>query len=320
MREKLHLLWKEYSEGGAVLYRIYGTEPVLEVPETVRGCWITSIAPYCFSDRNKVPKEDIRGAELISSREGKEEILTELAGEFVEKIVLPDSVRRIENAAFFNCRNLRCLEIGSGELTIGSDVFNNCSRLKRVRVRGSATEPSGIKHILNRIPWNLEVQFEDAVLLYPEYYESYDTIAPAHIFGLSIEGEGFRARQCFRGDVIDFAGYDEIFGKACAEESVDTLAEMALNRLMTPVELRETGKRVYEDYIRENAGEIMGRLVGKKELDRLGFVCKNKYADREALDIALQRAVSEDWSEGAVNLLEWKQKYFSVEKKSRYRF
>lgn len=320
MCEELHLLWKKDSEDEAVLYRIYGTEPVLEVPAMVKGRRITSIAPYCFSDRNRVPEEVIRRAEWVSPGKKEDGSLTELAGEFIEKVILPDSVRRIENAAFFNCRRLRCLEVGSGGLTIGSDVFNNCSRLKRVRVRGSAAEASGVKHILDRIPWDLEVQFEDARLLYPEYYESYDTIAPAHIFGLSIEGEGFRARQCFRGDVVDFAGYDEIFGKACAEEDEETLAAMALNRLMTPVELGKAGREAYEEYIRGHAVKIMEQLAQKRDLGGLEFLCKNTYADREALDAALGRAVSEDWSEGAVSLLQWKQKYFSADKRNRYVF
>ena len=91
-----------------------------------------------------------------------------------------------------------------------------------------------------RLRW--EAEFPDAFLLYPEYYERYDTIAPAHIFGLNIEGEGFRARQCFRGDMIDFAAYDAIFGKACAEESVTTLGRMSLDRLMTPVSLSESSR------------------------------------------------------------------------------
>ena len=83
----------------------------------------------------------------------------------------------------------------------------------------------------------MEVSFEqedgerEAVLLYPEYYESYDEIGPAHIFELNLTGEGFRARQCFKDGVILLNAYDEIFPQACVEESAEVLIPMAWNRL-----------------------------------------------------------------------------------------
>ena len=53
--------------------------------------------------------------------------------------------------------------------------------------------------------------------MYPEYTESYDEIAPAHIFGRNITGEGFRARQQFQDGIVQFAGYDAIYPKVIAE-------------------------------------------------------------------------------------------------------
>ena len=67
--------------------------------------------------------------------------------------------------------------------------------------------------------------------MYPEYYESYDEIGPAHIFELNLTGEGFRARQCFKEGVILLNAYDEIFPQACVEESAEVLIPMAWNRL-----------------------------------------------------------------------------------------
>lgn len=316
MQDNLQLWWQQDAEDGVVLCRAFGTEPVVKIPEKIGDYKITAIGAYCFSDRNRVPEDGIR---VFFSQDSSSNV-RELSGDFIEKVVLPSSIRRIDNAAFFNCRKLKCIEIGNESLTIGSDVFNNCSRLKETVVRGSVREPSGAKQILDRISWDMKVTFEDAAILYPEYYESYDAIAPAHIFGLSIEGEGFRARQCFRGDMVDFPAYDDIFGKACAEENVETLAEMSLNRLISPIDLSEDKKAAYERYLQQNDRKILEVLVRKKEQDRLEFMCQNRYTDGEALDIALQEAVSENWSEGAVSLLEWKQKYFGADKKRRYDF
>ncbi len=321
MQETLRLLWKPGVDGEAALYRAYGRSPVVKVPESIEDNKITVIGAYCFSDKNRVPA-GVRETILMPDRGGAqaEKRIRELSGDFPERICLPDSIQKIDNAAFFNCHMLRELEIGSGSLTIGSDVFNNCTQLKKTIVRGSVRKTSGIRQVLDRISWDMEVGFQDARVLYPEYYESYDTIAPAHIFGLSIEGEGFRARQCFREDVVDFPAYDEIFTKACAEESLKTLACMSLNRLMAPFDLSEKKRTVYENYVRENSEQILCLLVQRRELERMGFICRNGLTQAPVVDIAVQKAVSEDWSEGAGSLMEWKQMFFAVDKKKRYEF
>lgn len=319
MCREMRFLWEKNREGEAVLHRIYGKEPVVEVPEEIEGCPVTALGAYCFSDRGSKP-EGMQDTGALSGEAQETIRMTELTGSFIEKVILPDTLKRIDNAAFFNCRKLNCIEIGNEELTIGSDVFNNCTSLTKTVVRGSAAEKSSVKQILDRISWGIEVSFEDAVIFYPEYYESYDTIAPAHIFGLSIEGEGFRARQCFRGEVADLPAYDNIFGKACAEEGIEVLAVMALDRLMTPLHLGAEKKKAYEDYITKNPGEILTCFVRKKELDRLEFICKNRYTGKEALDQALALAVSNDWSEGAASLMEWSRKISGECRKNRYEF
>lgn len=53
--------------------------------------------------------------------------------------------------------------------------------------------------MLSRIYSEIEVTYikEEKVIakvLYPEYSEVYDEIAPAHIFGRNIEGEGFQGK------------------------------------------------------------------------------------------------------------------------------
>lgn len=324
-RERNGGLYLQYQAAGeeAVIYRLHGTLPVVKVPEYIGEYRVTAIGAYCFSDRKHVPEGVLFYPEEGMGGFRKEnlgETTHELAGEYIEQVVLPDSVRRIDNAAFFGCRNLSSLEIGNGAMSIGSDVFNNCSQFKKLRVREMASEPSGIRHILSRVSWELEVEFQDAMLLYPEYFEIYDTIAPAHIFGLNIEGEGFRARQCFREESVDFAGYDAIFGKACAEESVATLGRMALNRLISPVQLSESSHVAYEKFVKEHVGEILCHCVRMRERERMEFICKNQYAGAEDIECAVSEAARANWSEGAASLMEWKHRFYENGKKNRYEF
>ena len=84
----------------------------------------------------------------------------------------------------------------------------------------------------------------EAVLFYPEYFESYDEIAPAHIFGRNIEERGFRARQSFLNGAVDFVQYDTIFPKACAEENDKTLQKIVTDRLLYPVDLKEVAREI----------------------------------------------------------------------------
>lgn len=298
----------------AVIYRMYGSAPAAAVPERIEGCPVTAVGAYCFSDRNRIPG-DIRCAGHEPTQSERE-----LSGDYIQEAALPDTIRSIENAAFFGCRNLTALEIGRLPMSVGSDVFNNCGRLRTLRVRAKAGEVTAVRHILNRISWEIEVCFEDAVLLYPEYFEIYDTIAPAHIFGLSIEGEGFRARQCFQNDVVDFTAYDGIFRKACAGETVSTLGRMALNRLLTPICLEKRYEREYENYVRENSGEILSDNIKMRDLVKLEFLCVHQYADATELEQAACQAAQDGWAEGAASLMEWKHRYYAVHKKNRYEF
>lgn len=298
----------------AVIYRIYGGTPVVAVPERIEDCPVTAVGAYCFSDRSRIPG-DVRCAGNKPSQSERE-----LAGDYIQEAALPDTIRSIDNAAFFGCRNLTALEIGQQLMSIGSDVFNNCSRLRTLRVRAGAGEVTAVRHILNRISWEIEVFFEDAVVLYPEYYEVYDTIAPAHIFGLSIEGEGFRARQCFQNDVIDFCAYDDIFRKARAGETVSTLGRMALNRLMTPVCLAKRYQREYENYVRANSGEILLDNIKTRDFAKLEFICVHQYTDAAGVERAACQAARDGWAEGAAGLMEWKHQYYVVHKKNRYEF
>ena len=154
---------------------------------------------------------------------------------------------------------------------VGSDAFMNCLNLRSLRMCAGVEEPTGLKQLLAQIKWQVEVSFEqedgerEAVLMYPEYYESYDEIGPAHIFELNLTGEGFRARQCFKEGVILLNAYDEIFPQACVEESAEVLIPMAWNRLYAACGLSPEARADYEEYVREQSGKVLTILLKKRE-------------------------------------------------------
>ena len=62
---------------------------------------------------------DFGDGDASTAARSEEEALHPLCGSFLEELVLPGSLRVIGSCAFYNCRRLRRLSAGAGELTMG---------------------------------------------------------------------------------------------------------------------------------------------------------------------------------------------------------
>ena len=269
----------------------------------------TPAEPETASDR-EAPTEP----ETAPDREA-DGALAELAGAYIARVTLPEGVKKIGNFAFYNATELAKLELGSGIDTLGSDAFMNCRSLSRLLLHADPGQKTGLRLLLAQLSSDLEVTLSGgngvwAKLLFPEYYESYDEIAPAHIFGRNIVGEGFRARQSFREDVLDFAQYDKIFPQACVDESEATLGRLALDRVRYAAELSETPRGLYEAYLKAHSGYLIRRITDDRDLELAEYCCSRKFVTREDVAACAVRAGEADWAEGAAALLHLMQQYF----------
>lgn len=306
--------WKVTKEGGACILGGYGASPFVVVPELIEGIPVTEVGNYCFSDSGKR-----ESGKMTSSFQ------RELSGKYIEKVYLPDSVQKIGNLAFYNCTNLRELQIGAALSEIGSDAFMNCLHLGTIRMRCGVLEKNGLKQLLNQRTSDTKVVFEregktDAVLFYPEYYEMYDEVGPAHIFALNLTGEGFRARQCFRDGMVDLAQYDGVFEQACAEESARTLCHMAVNRLCYPVGLSQEAKERYQSYIGQKEGTLVRELVKSRNLEFLEILFRQNILTEAGKTESIREASGQNWPEGAASLLRLQKETASDKKQERYSF
>lgn len=298
MQRSVSILW-EPCAGGARLLRLFGESPCALVPDMAGGLPVVEIGPYCFSARR-----DPKGGQLETPA-GAEPSDHPVCGEFVQEVVLPDSVRAIHNGAFYNCRALRRLTAGPGVESLGSDLFTNCRALRTFALRAAPDEATGLKKMLAAVAAGIGVEFLGGTtpvrLYYPEFSEYLHENTPAHIFNHSIEGVGYRYRQCFDQGVLTFEEYDAAFAMADAEESPEGLCRVALDRLGSPVHLSEEARTRYGAYLAAHAADAVAVVLADRDTAALQALVGvlDPFGRRQA---ALACGQSQ-WTEGAALLL-----------------
>ena len=228
--------YEKINEDSIRINKVYSSSPTIEIPELIDGYIVREIGNYCFSKKEVDLSNSILSHEIRSSYH-------ECSGSDVESVKLSKTLTKIGDYAFYNCRMLKEVFLPSSLMSIGSDAFMNCLRLNHIYYDCSIFSATILKQILTQITWDIEVDFIDGSIFYPEYNGNYDEVGPAHIFALNIEGEGFRMRQCFKDGKIDFDGYDACFEKLCAEESESCIFHVAILRFMM-------GSEQYVPYLR----------------------------------------------------------------------
>lgn len=89
-----------------------------------------------------------------------------------------------------------------------------------------------------------------ARLIFPEYYEESVENTPARILFIETHGCGHRYRYCFVNRQFQFRGYDELFPHVKVQESEELVTELALGRLLYPVELTPRFEAMYREYVK----------------------------------------------------------------------
>ena len=344
----------------ARLTRVYGDAPCAALPASVPGpeggvLAITELGDYCFSEKPRsLPGADALCRYEVSpdgtctlvqafgrnltGRHGRYDLdfgeqpaapeeLHPVCGNFVEEITLPDSLQVIGSCAFYNCRSLRLLTVGSGGLTVGSDVFLNCFALETLRVQAAPEQPTGLFALVNNITEAVQAQFWPAdapaplaALWYPAYWEDIEE-TPAHILLHTFSGQGYHYRQCFLDNKFLPAEYDAIFPQGHDADDAAVMAMLCFGRLRYPWQLTEAAAGHYRAFLAANTDRVFARLLKAQDTDSIRALLALDVLDKAAFASAAALAAKAENAAAAALLADAEHKKYAPQpKKQRYDF
>ena len=302
----------EKTAKGMKITEYTGTDNCVVLPDEIDGETVTVLGDYAFS-RNLA----------------------------VEEIWLPEGLKEVGRYAFYRCRNLKKLALGNQLLDMGGGALTGC-HLTEVGIYFREGKKSCLKSIVEEMRYQMRVslhgyswrigsneeqgsdeeqggtvgQVQEARILFPEHYEEAVENTPARILETHHHGAGGYYRQCFYNRELDYKKYDEMFYHTVAEDTEETAAELALNRLRFPVELSEKNRAVYEAYIREHMETVAVYLVKREDIDGIRFLEQKKLWSEEALQAGMDVAAEEKKTEILSVLMDVRRGLFPKKKKT----
>lgn len=347
--------------GAARLVRVYGGEPCAVLPGAVPGPeggeWpITELGDYCFSEKPRGlpgPEKTCRyeqaedGTLRLTRAFGREvggrarysfdfdapaasaqdDDLHPVCGNFLEEVSLPDSLRVVGSCAFYNCRKLRRLSAGAGELTMGSDVFLNCFALETLVIRARPEQATGLFALVACITEAVQALFWPegearplAGLWYPAYWEDIEE-TPAHILLHTFSGQGYHYRQCFLDGKFLPVEYDAIFPQGHDADDANIMAMLCFDRLRWPWSLSSAAAEHYRAFLAANTGRVLARLLKAQDMDGLRALLALDVFDKDAFAAGAALAAKADNASAAALLADAEHKKFAAgPNKKRYDF
>ena len=124
-----------------------------------------------------------------------------------------------------------------------------------------------------------------------------------------------------------FEEYEAIFNKACAEEPINSLINIAADRIVYPYSLADESRKMYVSFIKEHCDEVIefifdrNRDMPKEQMMRYieGLTLAECFG-ADDLRYMIEKAAAEAMAEISVSISKLKDKLFGTNIKSRYSF
>lgn len=328
----MRIYYRETEEGIEIV-RCFGADGNIELPGQIQGRPVTRAAAYAFSARKAQEDEEVLVYETDEGRIFRQQEQL-LAGDIVESVRFPDTMREIGKYIFYGCRNLKELTFSDSLTEIGSGAFTGCRSLNRLDVRFLNGRRSCVPDILGDLWQRIDADFYEASgdsreagtdarlektaeLVFTEHYEEAVENTPARILFTQHHGSGNNYRQCFYNKEMDYRKYDDLFFAAKAQDKVSVLADLIFGRLLYPAGLGRAAEESYEGYVREHGGQIAEYLTDTGRMDALREMSRRGLWTKEALDAAVDHAAAHqtaDRGESLSFLMNERHRLFPVRK------
>lgn len=301
---------------GVCILRCFGYDEWIEIPEEIAGCAVTELGSYLFAEirrSRECQSEDKLFRARLEDEAGRkwtweecqkdllfqdnlEEGTPAVRGNRLRAVSLPETLKKIGAYAFYHCENLEKVSLFCTVSDLGAGLFTGCYGIKNVDIWMVPGEKSCLKEVLAELHQTLWINIGDkegkvfARLIFPEYFEESIENTPARILTQEMHGCGHRYRNAFSGTDFQYHVYDKLFPHIQVQENAALVTELALGRLMFPVQLHEERKKIYEEYVRLHGREVVQAAVKTEDMSILYFSGESKWCTRECLEDMLKEA------------------------------
>ena len=219
-----------------------GSVAHLNVPDEIDGINVETIGNHSFSGRS----------DLVS-------------------VSLPESIRTLYGFAFHNCRNLKKISLYDSIDDYYDGVCRQCDSLKDIEIVLNRGWFEVVRNFLADYDGTLRFMLtlsdgSRSCLTFPAYVYDFNENTMARTIQFSIAGSGMFYRECVDRRSMDYRGYDRLFEKALIDGNAVS-EDIAIGRVLYPVELADGFRDMYESYIGKNSESILLRLVENFEAE-----------------------------------------------------
>lgn len=295
-----------------------GLDPIVEIPEMIEGKKVVELGSYAFSASRRTLAKGVYWHEEEGFEEYKEAELPDICGSSLEEIHLPSNLKKIGAYAFYNCGQLKRISCSSTIEDIGAGVFTGCNSIALLDIDIVEGQKSCLKEILTELKQTLWVRYrakEEALLLFPEFYEESVENTPARLLVNQTHGCGHRYRYCFQETQFQFRDYDSVFPYLKAVEPTELVVQMVTARLFYPCGLTAEYGKLYREYLEEYKLAAAKVLMEQQKIEELRWLMEEIHWTKEEVEEAVEMASKGGYTQILSYFMDYSHKKFPPVKK-----
>lgn len=229
------------------------------------------------------------------------------------RVELPATIDTLGRYVFYNCKNLRSISLHDGVEDYYDGVIKQCQSLSEITLHQERDSFSVMKELLadNDRRLTFTVEPIGLRLTFPAYVYDFVEDVEARVLHHKIEGSGYPYRECVTRKGVDLLVYDKLFSHVISDD-YEAAIMVALNRLRYPIELEDTAKEQYAQYLEQNARVVLLKLIEQECDEEIRYLCEECLITKDALEDGLYEAADKKLSAITAILMEYQRQHFAA--------